>query len=84
LAKDEALGAPELPAKAHFTRDVVPEITILQRERKFDTPAWLWGAANIIVLLCSLGIVLGLCLTTSRISRGIEDAKNRGINLTLL
>ena len=84
LAKDEALGAPELPAKAHFTRDVVPEITILQRERNFDTPAWLWGAANLIVLICSLGIVLGLCLTTSRISRGIEDAKSRGINLTLL
>ena len=84
MAADEALGAKELPAEAHFTRDIVPEITLLQRERKFDAPAWLWGVANIIVLICSLGIILGLCLTTSRISRGIEEAKKSGIRLTLL
>ena len=84
MAHDRALGSPELPATKHFTRKFVPEITILQRERSFNAPSWLWGVANLIVLLCSLGIVLGLCLSTSRISRGVEEAKAAGIRLTLL
>jgi hypothetical protein len=84
MARDEALGAPELPASAHFTRTFVPEITLLQRERSFDAPSWLWGAANIVVLICSLGVVIGLARSTSRISAGIEEAKKDGVTLTLL
>jgi len=84
MARDEALGAPELPASAHFTRKFVPEITLLQRERSFDAPSWLWGAANIVVLICSLGVVIGLARSTSRISAGIEEAKKNGVTLTLL
>jgi hypothetical protein len=84
MAHDRALGAPELPAKAHFTRKFVPEITLLQRERSFDAPSWLWGVANIVVLICSLGVVAGLARSTSRISAGIEQAKKDGVTLTLL
>jgi hypothetical protein len=84
MAEDRALGAPELPASAHSTRKFVPEISILQRERSFDAPSWLWGAANIVVLLCSLAVIAGLALATSRISAGIEEAKKQGITLTLL
>ena len=84
MAHDRALGAPELPAKPHFTRKFVPEITLLQRERSFDAPAWLWGAANIVVLICTLGVIAGLARSTSRISAGIEEAKKQGITLTLL
>ena len=84
MAHDRALGAPELPATKHFTRKFVPEITILQRERSFSAPAWLWGAANIVVLICSLCVITGLARSTSRISSGIEAAKKDGITLTLL
>lgn len=73
LPADEALGARETPASAEFTRDVVPEISILQRERDLDVPAWLWGAANLVVLLCSIGVIVGLCVTTARISRSIAE-----------
>ena len=75
LPADPALGAPELPASATFTRDVVPEISILQRERKLDVPASMWGIANLLVLLCSLGVIAGLCVTTARISRSIAEAE---------
>jgi len=72
LPADEALGAEELPTDASFTRDFIPEIDILQRERSEDHPAWLWGAANLVVLLCSLGIVLGIGVSANRIGRAIE------------
>jgi hypothetical protein len=75
LPADAALGVPETPASAQFTREVVPEISILQRERNLDVPASLWGIANVIVLLCSIAVVVGLCLTTSRISRSIAEAE---------
>jgi hypothetical protein len=84
LPADSALGAPELPASAHFTRDVVPEISILQRERNLDVPAWTWGVANVIVLLCSLAIIAGLCATTARISAGIREGQKDGVAPTLL
>ncbi|MFL6089494.1 MAG: hypothetical protein ACJ71Z_05080 [Aeromicrobium sp.] len=84
MAHDRALGAPELPAAKHFTRKFVPEITILQRERSFNAPSWLWGAANLVVLICTLGVALGLSRSTSRVSAGIEEAKKQGITLTLM
>ena len=49
-----------MPVEAEFTRDFVPEIEILQRERDFDSPAWMWGVANLVVLLCSLAIIVGI------------------------
>jgi hypothetical protein len=73
LPADGPLGAKELPADATFTRDFVPEIDILQRERTDDHPAWIWAAANMVVLLCSLAIVLGICMSVSRVSRKIEE-----------
>jgi len=84
LPADAALGAPELPASSHFTRDVVPEISILQRERNLDVPAWTWGVSNLVVLLCSLAVIAGLCATTARISAGIRAAEKDGVAPTLL
>jgi len=75
LPADAALGVPETPASAQFTRDVVPEISILQRERNLDVPAWLWGVANLVVLFCSIAVIVGLCWTTARISRSISEVK---------
>lgn len=73
LPADPPLKVGEVPAEASFTRDFVPEIDILQRERKDDSSALLWGAANMVVLLCSLAIILGICVSVSRVARKIEE-----------
>ncbi len=73
LPADAPLDADELPAEASFTRAFVPEIDILQRERTDEHPAWIWAAANMVVLLCSLAIVLGICISVSRFARKLEE-----------
>src|SRR6185503_18695722 len=50
MPKDTAIPAPEVPARAQFTRPFVNDHDLLQRERKKDAPGWLWAAAAIIVL----------------------------------
>jgi hypothetical protein len=72
MPADEPLGVGEVPVEAEMTRDFVPEIEILQRERDFDSPAWMWGVANLIVLLCSLAILAGISVAVSRVSRSIS------------
>ncbi len=73
LPEDGPLEADEVPASASFTRAFVPEIDILQRERKDSTSPLLWSVANGIVLLCSLGIILGISVAVSRVARKIEE-----------
>ncbi|MDJ0394093.1 hypothetical protein QMK17_12215 [Rhodococcus sp. G-MC3] len=68
LAGDEAIGAPEVSADPSFTRDLVSEITLLQRERNFDHPTWLFAAASVIVLVCTLLLVWALAWGAVRIS----------------
>ena len=77
LPADEALGAEEVPAEAEMTRDFVPEITILQRERELDTSPWLWGAANLVVLVCSLAILAGISVAVARVSGAIAREGRR-------
>lgn len=72
MPEDEAIGAHETPATEAFTREFVPEITLLQRERNFDHPAWLFGAASLIVLLCSVALVAGLAWGAGRINRYVD------------
>ncbi|MGI9085924.1 MAG: hypothetical protein ACR2FE_11660 [Aeromicrobium sp.] len=72
MPADAPLDAKEVPAGPQFTRDFVPEIEILQREREFDAPAWAWGVANLIVLLCSLAILVGISVAVGRVSRSIS------------
>ena len=73
LPADKPLDVGEVPVEAKATRDFVPEIKILQRERKFGAPGWLWGVANFIVLLCSLGILVGISVAVSRVSGRIRE-----------
>ena len=73
MPADAPLKVKEVPASASFTRDFVPEIDILQRERKGDTSPWLWGAANMVVLLCSLAIIIGISVSVARVARRIEE-----------
>jgi hypothetical protein len=72
LPADPALGAVETPALPDATRDAVPEKLILQREQKADVPSWLWGAAAVVVLLCTLTLLVALGWGTARVSRGEE------------
>ncbi|NKY54884.1 hypothetical protein [Nocardia flavorosea] len=68
MAADAGIGAEEVSAPAEFTRPFVAEITVLQRERSFDHPAWLFTAASLIVLLCSLALIAALCWGAARIN----------------
>ncbi len=68
LAADPALNAPELPAEASATRDAVHEQLILQRELKQGVPGWVWGAASLLVLLCTLALLAALAWGVGRVS----------------
>ncbi|MGX1812020.1 hypothetical protein ACWIGI_40410 [Nocardia sp. NPDC055321] len=68
MAADPGIGAAEVPALASFRRDFVAEITVLQRERSFDHPAWLFTAAGLVVLLCSLALIAALSWGAARIN----------------
>jgi hypothetical protein len=69
LAADPGIGAPEVPAQASMTRPFVAEITILQRERKPDTPMVLWTVGGVVVLVCTLIMIGGLTWGAGRINR---------------
>ncbi|WP_245673509.1 hypothetical protein [Nocardia lijiangensis] len=65
---DAGIGAAEVAAPPEFTRPFVAEITVLQRERSFDHPAWLFGAASLVVLVCSLILIGALSWGAARIN----------------
>ncbi|WP_229718678.1 hypothetical protein [Nocardia jinanensis] len=67
MAADPGIGAAEVPALDSFTRPFVAEITVLQRERSFDHPAWLFAAASLVVLACSLALIAALSWGAARI-----------------
>jgi hypothetical protein len=64
LPADAAIPAAEVPATATFTRPLVSEQQILQRERKDDVPGWLWGVSGLVVLAFVVAILgfTGWCL----------------------
>ncbi|MCM6774002.1 hypothetical protein NDR87_11015 [Nocardia sp. CDC159] len=68
MPDDPAIGAEEVPALASFHRPFTPEITVLQRERSFDAPGWLFAAASLVVLACSLALIGALSWGASRIN----------------
>jgi hypothetical protein len=77
LPDDEALGAEEVPVESQMTREFVPEIEILQRERELDTSPWMWGVANLVVLICSLAILAGISAAVARVSGAIAREGRR-------
>ncbi|WP_330234032.1 hypothetical protein OHA40_04065 [Nocardia sp. NBC_00508] len=68
MAADPGIGAEEVPALTSFTRPFIAEITVLQRERSFDHPSWLFAAASLVVLVCSLVLVGALSWGAARIN----------------
>lgn len=69
LAADPGIGAAEVPAMTSMTRPFVQELTILQRERKPDTPQVLWTIGCLLVLGCTLILIGGLAWGAGRINR---------------
>jgi hypothetical protein len=68
LPADPGIGAVETPALASSTRPFVQEITILQRERNQNHPAWLFTAAALVVLFCTLVLIAVLTWGAGRIN----------------
>jgi len=60
LPADPAIPVGAVPPRAHATRAFVRDQHVLQRERKRDVPAWLWGVAGLVVLGCTLSLLLVL------------------------
>lgn len=77
LPADSAIGVDAIPATAVETRPFIPEIQLLQRERDLSVPGWIWGAASMVVLACSLALVLALSWGVARLSRAIEGPTSR-------
>lgn len=74
LPADPAIGAQLVPAEASVTRPFVSEVTILQRERNPDTPQELWLIGSVVVLICTLILIAGLCWGAGRINRAAETS----------
>jgi hypothetical protein len=69
MPADPAIPAPEIPAAAQFTRKLQRDTEILQRERDFDVPAWLWGGAATLVVALYLALLAALSWGVGRIGR---------------
>jgi hypothetical protein len=74
LPADPAIPAEEVPAAPRVERAMVPDRTLLQRERKEDVPAWLWGGASAIVLALALMFLGALAWGLGRVARTAKPA----------
>ncbi|BBZ39251.1 hypothetical protein [Mycobacterium conspicuum] len=68
---DDAIPAPEVPALASSSRGFVQEVTILQRERDQNAPAWLFTAGSIVVLIFTLIVIAALTWGAGRINNAV-------------
>jgi hypothetical protein len=73
LPADPGINAQAVPAELTSTRPFVPEITILQRERNLNHPTWLFAAAGVVVLICTLILIAALTWGGGRINRTEEE-----------
>jgi hypothetical protein len=71
LPADSAIPAPAIKAEDGMTRKAIPEIQILQRERK-DGGMVLWTIANLVVLACTLALIAAMSWGVGRYSRRAE------------
>ena len=78
MPADPAIPAPEIPATAQFTRKLQRDTEVLQRERDFDVPAWLWGGAATLVVALYLALLAALSWGVGRIGRTPRPEAVRG------
>ncbi|MBJ7330390.1 MAG: hypothetical protein JHC95_10865 [Solirubrobacteraceae bacterium] len=78
LPRDEGIPAAEVPAPASFTRPLVVEKQLLQREAKDDVPAGATLTAQLIVLIAVLTLLglAGWCLVRLGCSAEPDRAKS--------
>jgi hypothetical protein len=65
---DAEIPVPEIPAQAVSTRPFMLEVSILQRERDPNVPAWLFTAGGIVVLIFTLMVITALTWGAGRIN----------------
>jgi hypothetical protein len=70
---DDAIPAPEVPALSSINRPFVQEVTILQRERDQNAPAWLFTAGSIVVLFFTLIVIAGLTWGAGRLNNAVTE-----------
>jgi hypothetical protein len=75
LPADRAIPVGEVPARAHATRPFSPDHQILQRERKRDTPLWLWTVAGFVVLALAAAFITALAWGVARVARSEEGRR---------
>jgi hypothetical protein len=70
---DDAIPAPEVPALSSINRPFVLEVTILQRERDQNAPAWLFTAGSIVVLILTLMVIASLTWGAGRLNNAVTE-----------
>lgn len=75
---DAAIPAPAVPALTQVVRPLVHDPLLLQRERKPDTPRWLWSTAATAVLALVLTLLGTIGWALLRIARGPLTPGGRG------
>ncbi len=70
MPADSALKLDAIPADPSFTRPVVMDRVMMQRERLDFLPEWLFGAAAWLVALITIALVLMLGWALLRVARG--------------
>jgi hypothetical protein len=78
MPKDQAVPAPEVPAKANFTRGFLKDKEVLQREQKQGVPGFLTVAAYLTVLAIALGLITLLGWALLRVDRGEARSPRAG------
>jgi len=78
MPEDAAIPAPEVPAKASFTRAFLKDKKVLQREQKQGVPGYLTTLAYLVVLFIVAGITAALAIGLRRMDRDRERKADRG------
>ena len=69
MPADPAIPVPAIPASRSFTRPMERDTQVLQRERDFDVPTWLWGSAGAVVMALYLALIAALSWGVGRVGR---------------
>jgi hypothetical protein len=74
MGADAAIPVAAVPARAVSVRAFQRDQHVLQRERRQDVPAWLWGAGGLVVLGITSTLLLVLGWGLVRLARRGRDA----------
>lgn len=82
MPADSALDLPVTPAPAEFTRPMLADRVMMQRERKTDVPGWLFSLGSALVALMTFSLVLLLGWALLRVTRNgaiIASGESAGV-----